>query len=352
VTSESMTRAVHDGIVIGVDTHRDTHTAVALDRLGAWLGERVIDTTPAGYRELVRWAGSLGPIRSFGVEGTGSWGAGLARHLRDAGHTVLEVDRPDRQARRRRGKTDTLDAGMAARQVLSGEVTTLPKGGDGTAETLRVLLVAKRGADKARTAAIGQLRALVTTAPEDLRQELRGLRFRTLVRCCAASRPGSGSDPRWATRHVLRILARRILALEAELADTVRALDRLTAAAAPALRATFGVGPDTAASLLATAGDEPDRIGSEAAFAALCGVSPVPASSGLTTRHRLNRGGDRQANRALHAVVLTRMATHAPTRAYVARRTAEGKGKREIMRCLKRYVARELHPLILAAVQG
>ena len=352
MTSDSMTRPAHDGIVIGVDTHRDTHTAVALGPLGGWLGSTVIPTTPTGYRDLVRWAETLGPVRCFGIEGTGMWGAGLARHLLGTGHAVLEVDRPDRSARRRLGKSDPIDAESAARQVLAGTATTLPKGGDGIAETLRVLLVTKRGAEKARTAAIGQLRSLVATAPADLRAELDGLRLAGLLERCAAFRPGAGSDPRWATRLALRTVARRILALEAELVDTVRELDRLTVVVAPALRGSTGVGPDTAATLIATMGDHPDRIDDEAAFAALCGAAPVPASSGVTTRHRLNRGGARQANRALHVVVLTRMAHDERTRAYVARRKAQGRTTREIMRCLKRYVARELYPLLIAVIRG
>jgi transposase len=332
--------------VIGVDTHRDTHTAVALDRLGGWLGEKVITTTPVGYRELVRWAEALGTVRCFGVEGTGSWGAGLARGLRDAGHTVLEVDRPARSARRRLGKSDPIDAELAARQALAGTATTLPKHADGIVEVLRVLLVTRRGADKARTAAIIQLRSVLVTAPADIREDLRGLGATALVERCAAFRPGTGSDPRWGARLALRTLARRILALDEELAATTAELDRLTLEVNPALRAVSGVGPVVAATLLVAVGDNPDRIGSEAAFAALCGASPVPASSGLTTRHRLNRGGDRQANCALYRIVLTRLSTHGPTRDHLARRTKDGKGKKEIIRCLKRYVARELFPVL------
>ena len=349
MTSDIMTQPAIDGIVIGVDTHRDTHTAVALGPLGGWLGSTVVPTTPAGYRDLVRWAEALGPVRAFGIEGSGSWGAGLARQVRAAGHAVLEVDRPDRSARRRRGKSDPIDAELAARQVLAGTVTTLPKRSDGIVESLRLLTLTKRSADKARTAALVQLRSVLVTAPADIREDLRDLGPVALVKRCAALRPGSGSDPRWATRQVLRTLARRILALDAELADAVAALDRLTLEANPVLRAVFGVGPDTAAALLVAVGDNPDRIGSEAAFAALCGVSPVPASSGLRTRHRLNRGGDRQANRALFRIVLTRLRYHAPTKAYLERRTREGKGKgkKEIIRCLKRYVARELHPILV-----
>jgi transposase len=349
---DSMTQPTRDGIVIGVDTHRDTHTAVALDGIGGRLGEHTVPTTPTGYRDLVRWAGSWGTVRSFGIEGTGMWGAGLARHLRDAGLDVLEVDRPDRQARRRLGKSDPIDAEMAARQVLAGTATTRPKTADGPAEVLRLLTLTKRSAEKARTAAIIQLRSVLVTAPAELREALRDLGTAELLRRCASLRPGTASDPRWATRRTLRTLARRILDLGAEVVDATREMDRITADRSPELRAVFGVGPDVAAALIVAAGDNPDRIGTEATFAALCGVSPVPASSGLRNRHWLNRGGDRQANCALYRIVLTRLATHGPTRAYVARRTTEGKGKKEIIRCLKRYVAREIHPILVGRHEG
>jgi transposase len=347
---DSMTQPDQSGIVIGVDTHRDTHTAVALDALGGRLGEVTVPTTRAGYADLMRWAEGLGAVRALGVEGTGSWGAGLARHLRAAGHTVIEVDRPDRRTRRRVGKSDPLDAEMAARAVQAGTATTRPKSADGCVEALRLLLLTKRSADKARTAALQQLRAVLVTAPAELREALGRPGTAALVRRCAALRVAQPSDPGSAARYTLRLLARRIRALEAELADTTAALERLTAQRAPALRAVFGVGPETAAALLVAAGDNPDRLRTEAAFAALCGASPVPASSGLRTRHRLNRGGDRQANCALHRIVLSRLVHDERSRRYLARRTAEGLGKREAMRCLKRYVAREVFPLLVPPV--
>jgi transposase len=339
-------------IVVGVDTHRDSHVAVALDALGGRLGECSVPTTRAGYAELERWATGLGLVRAFGVEGTGSYGAGLARHLRASGHAVREVDRPDRQARRRLGKSDPLDAEAAARAVLAGTATTRPKRADGSVEALRLLVLTKRSAEKARSAAMIQLRAVMVTAPAELREALAGLGPAALLERCTAFRPAAPVDPRSATRHALRALARRIRVLDEELAEVVSAMDRLTLERAPALRATFGVGPDSAAALLVAAGDDADRLRSEAAFAALCGASPIPASSGLRTRHRLDRGGDRQANRALYVIVLTRLAHHAPTRAYVERRTAEGRTKREIIRCLKRYVAREVFPLLAGPTPG
>lgn len=347
---DRMTQATKDGIVVGVDTHRDVHVAVALDRIGGRLGECSVPTTRAGYAQLERWAAGLGTVRAFGIEGTGSYGAGLARHLRAAGHEVREVDRPDRSTRRRLGKSDPLDAEAAARSVLAGTATTRPKAADGTVEALRLLVLTKRSADKARTAAMTQLRAVIVTAPAVLRETLDDLGPAALLERCASLRPGDPVDPTSATRHALRALARRIRAFDAELADVDALIDRLTLRRAPALRARFGVGPHVAAALLIATGDEPGRLRSEAAFAALCGASPVPASSGLRSRHRLNRGGDRQANCALYRIVLTRLAHHAPTRAYKARRIADGLSKREVIRCLKRYVAREMFPLLVAPV--
>jgi transposase len=347
---DSMPQSVAGDIVVGVDTHRDQHVAVAIDRLGARLGELAVSADRMGYRRLERWASSLGAVRAFGVEGTGSYGAGLVRHLRAAGRVVIEVDRPDRRLRRRLGKSDPLDAEAAARAVSAGTATTVPKSADGEVEAIRLLLVTKRSADKARTAAWTQLRTVLVTAPAELRERLAPLPRAELLRRCAALRGGPAAGPASATRHALSTLARRVRALERELATTVAALDRLTAQRAPELRARYGVGPEVAATLLVTAGDNPDRLRSEAAFAALCGVSPIPASSGLRTRHRLNRGGDRQANCALYRVVLTRLRYHAASRTYLARRLAEGRSKREIIRCLKRHVAREFYPLLTPPV--
>jgi transposase len=343
---DSMRQGAPTGVVVGVDTHRDIHVAVALDAIGGRLAETSVEATTAGYARLVRWAAGLGPVRAFGVEGTGSYGAGLSRHLRAMGHTVWEVDRPDRSTRRRLGKSDPIDAEAAARSILAGTATTRPKTADGVVEAIRLLLLTKRSARKARTAAMAQLRAVIVTAPAPLRGSLEGLDRGALLDRCAMMRPGVPVDPLTAARLALRTLARRVRALDAEVADTHAALGPLVARRAPRLLDAFGVGPDVAACLLVVAGDQPDRVATEAGFAALCGVSPIPASSGLRTRHRLNRGGDRQANAALHRVVLTRLRYHAPTRAYLARRTAEGRTRREIMRCLKRYLARELHPLL------
>ena len=332
----------------GVDTHLDTNMAAALDGIGGQLGVREFPTTPAGYRALLAWLRSFGTVVRVGVEGTGSYGAGLSRHLAAEGVSVIEVDRPNRQNRRRRGKSDPVDALSAARAALSGDASGQAKARDGAVEAIRVLRVARSSARHDRNEALNQMRSLVSTAPDELRQSLRDLSIRNLVDTAAALRPSTEVTVVSATKTSLRELARRALLLAEQIARLDTILKPLVAARAPALVASYGVGTDTAGALLVAAGDNPQRLVSEAAFAHLCGSSPIEASSGKVTRHRLNRGGDRQANHALWRIVITRMAAHADTIAYVERRTKEGKSKREIIRCLKRYVARELYPLLAA----
>jgi transposase len=333
-------------VTVGVDTHLDVHVAHAKDALGRHLATVSIPTTPAGYRDLLAWARGLGEVDAWGVEGTGCYGAALARFLVVHGQVVLEVNRPDRQARRRRGKSDPVDAEAAARAVQAGEVTAVPKTSSGYVEMLRSLRVARATAVKARTQAINALKALVVTAPADLREQLRGRSATMLVREAAGLRPGPLEDPTAAAKLALRTLARRHQALSAEITTLDTELDRLTAKAAPRLVALFGVGPDSAGALLVAAGDNPDRLRSDAAFSMLCGSSPIEASSGKTIRHRLNRGGDRQANAALYRIVVVRLRWHQPTKDYMARRLTEGKSKNEIIRCLKRYVAREVFAVL------
>ena len=331
-----------DRIVVGVDTHRDAHVAVALSRLGTYLGTISVPSTPVGYADLLHWAAALGPVVSFGIEGTGSFGAGLARWLTAHGHPVLEVDRPDRRARHRDGRSDPIDAETAARAVLSGRASGVPKSGDGTVEMVRALRVARRSAMKARTQAANQLLALVLTAPPELREALRGLAVPRLVEVASRFRPGPLIDPAGAMKRALRHLARRHAALSKEIVELDADLATLVAEAAPELLAINGVGVEVAGALLVAAGDNPERLRGEASFARLCGVAPLPASSGLTTRHRLNRGGDRSANNALWRIVIVRMGRDPLTQRYVTRRTEEGLSKGEIIRCLKRYVAREV----------
>jgi len=283
-------------------------------------------------------------VERVGVEGTGSWGVGLSRFLTGAGVVVVEVDRPNRQTRRRKGKSDPSDAISAARAALSGVASVTPKTRNGPIEQMRVLLVARRSARQQRIQNLNQLRHLVFCAPEPIRVRFKD-RYKTgLVSEAANMRPHKGSDQIvYTTNLVIRGLARRVKSLNTEIKTIDQTLKLLIEATAPSLLELHGVGVDTAASLLVTAGDNPDRIGSEGSWAHLCGTTPLPASSGKVTRHRLNRGGDRQANAALHRIVLTRMSSHSETRSYVARRRAEGLSTPEIMRCLKRYVARQTY---------
>ena len=333
-------------MVGGVDTHLDVHVAAAVDPVGGVLGVGSFPTTPAGYHELSSWLSSFGPVERVGVEGTGSYGAGLARHLSVSGIVVVEVDRPNRQARRRNGKSDELDAIEAARAALSGRASGAAKSATGNVEALRMLLVAKRSARSIRIKTIGQLRHLVITAPDDLRDRLGGLTTKALIRQAAALRRRPGSDPigAHAIKTAIVTLARRVQAINTEIAALDAHIDTLVRATAPALLEVYGVGSDTAAIFLTAAGDNPGRIRSEAAWAKICGVAPVPAGSGKTnSRHRLNQGGNRQANHALWRVVLTRLGQGEPrTVAYMQRRLAEGRTKPEIIRALKRYVAREI----------
>ena len=334
----------------GVDTHLDTHTVAALDQVGGLLGCATFPATSAGYAALLAWLRSHGPLGRVGVEGTGSYGAGLARFLSGAEITVIEVSRPNRADRRARGKSDPLDAESAARAVLAGTATAQPKTRAGIVEAIRALHTTRRGAVKARTAAINQFAGLLVSAPEPLRAQLQPLPAAQRLATAAAFRPGDLTDPTQATKRALQRLARRISNLDTEIADADADLADLTARAAPQLRAELGVGPDTAAQLLVTAGDNPDRLATAASFAAICGTSPVPASSGKTTRHRLNRGGDRQANRALHMILLTRLRQDPETRAYLQRSIDRGKTKRDAMRALKRYLTRRLHRVLCDTV--
>jgi transposase len=339
-------------VVGGVDTHQDTHTAAALDAAGMVLGTQQFPATAAGYAALLVWLTSLGCVVRVGIEGTSSYGAGLVTVLQTAGICVIEVDRPDRSTRRRHGKSDPIDAEAAARAVLAGRATGTAKTHDGVVECLRVLRIARTSARDQRADCIRRLKSLLITAPDGLRAQLRGLTDARLVATCAALRPDptDASNPTTATKIALRTLARRHTELTGELTDLDELIHPLVAQANPALLAVHGVGPEVAAQLLITAGDNPRRLHSEAAFAMLCGVAPLPASSGKTNRHRLNRGGDRQANNALWRIALCRMKTHAPTRDYVTRRTAEGLSKPEIIRCLKRYIARDIYRILVPEI--
>lgn len=342
-----------DDVIVGVDTHKNQHVAVILDGLGGKLAEIVVPAIDAGHQNMRAVAQShVGPdgrLVAFGIEGTGSYGAGLTAFLRRHGDTVHEVHRPPRKGdRRRAGKNDAIDAEHAARAVLTGVAHAVPKTLDGGVESLRLVKVARDGAVKARSAAMITLKAVLVTAPDQLRAELEPLSDTALIPACVALPPAHYlSDPAAAVRHVLRCLARRWIALDGEAKAHSFHLTALTRALAPALIETIGIGADTAAEMLITAGDNTDRVRSEAAFAKMCGACPIPAGSGQTNgRHRLYRGGNRQANAALYRAVIVRMRWHQPTIDYVTRRTSEGLSKREIIRCLKRYLAREIYHLL------
>lgn len=339
-------------VIGGIDTHADTHTLAAIDTNGRFLGSTTVAATAAGNRKALTWLRMHGEVEAVGVEGTGSYGAQLSRYLTSQEVDVVEVDRADRKRRRHLGKSDPVDAESAARAVLAKTATATPKTRTGAVESLRILKTGKRSAMKAMVAARASLAQLVITAPQEIRDQLRGHKGMTRVRMCAQLRPDRSRlhEPAQAAKRTLRSTARRILVLREEIDELDADIEALLKQIAPALLDHFGVGPDTAAQLLITAGDNPERIRSEASFAALCGTSPLPASSGRTDRHRLNRGGDRRANEALWRIILVRLGRDPRTHAYLTRRQTQGLSKKETIRCLKRYLIRELLPTIRAAL--
>jgi transposase len=328
----------------GIDTHLDVHVAAALDPIGGLLGVESFTANAAGYRKLLAWMSAFGPVARVGVEGTGAYGAGLSRYLHRNGVEVIEVDRANRQVRRQAGKSDPADAVEAARAAQSGRARGLPKTRDGSVEAIRALLVTRRSARAVRTKTLCQIRHLSFTGPDELRERLRGLSTVKLAQESAALRPRAAGDTvLYATKLSVQALGRRVLVLDEETKRIDDLLGDLVAKTAPSLLALHGVGVATAAALLVAAGDNPERLQSEAAWAHLCGVAPIEASSGKVTRYRLNRGGDRQANQALWRIVMVRLVHDPRTRRYLERRTKEGLSKREVIRVLKRYVAREVY---------
>ena len=327
----------------GVDTHSLVHVAAVVDHNGGLLGVEEFEVTRAGYDKLLGWLRDHGQVIRVGVEGTGSYGADLARHLASNGVEVVEVDRPDRVERSRSGKSDPVDAVAAARAALSGRASGKPRGRNGNVEAIRVLCVAKRSARNHRISVLCQIRHLGFCAPDELRVQLKGLNPRQLIAKTVGLRPGTTNDAVMSmTKLTLRELGRRVQHLEAEIDRLESEIERLVKVTAPQLLEVYGCGPHAAALLLVAAGDNPDRLRSEAAWAHLCGTAPIPASSGKITRYRLNRGGDRQANHALYRIAMVRMRHDHRTQAYVERRSAEGRTTGEIVRCLKRYIAREI----------
>lgn len=339
-------------VIIGVDTHKDFHHVAVISTLGESLADRQFPATGAGYTELMDWIAGHGEVLRAGLEGTGSYGAGLTKRLQAAGVTVVDVIAPDKQERRLRGKTDQIDAYSAARAVLSQRATTVPKTRDGEVEAIRVLHTAKRLAVKQRTETMNQLKSLLVSAPEELRGQLAGQTGKVLARACAGLRARKNDDLVTVhTKTAVKSLGNRYLALHAEADALEKDYAALIAGYAPELLEVFGVGPDVAATLLTVAGENVDRITDESAFAHLCGTAPIPASSGKTNRYRLNRGGNRQGNAALHRIIVTRLKYHEETRDYMAKCLARGKTKREAMRLLKRYLSRRIFPVLNAIQQ-
>lgn len=339
-------------LVAGVDTHKRTHHAAVLDaNTGRLLADHEFAATQAGYRKLLSWMGSHGTVIKAGLEGTGSYGAGLQRYLQAHEITVIEVSRPNRQDRRRQGKSDPIDAINAARAVLSESATTTPKARQGYVEAIRQIRATRRSAVKARRSALNQIHGLLGCAPERLRAKLSGYDRAALVLRCAQLRipkDAALDDPTINARRMLRRLAKRIQMLDEEIAEANEELDELLTRHAPNLLSINGVGTEAAGQILTTAGQNIDRLKSEASLARLCGVAPIPASSGNTTRHRLHRGGDRDANSAIHLIIINRLRWHDPTKRYLDRRTEQGKSKKEVIRCLKRAVVRELYRALQA----
>lgn len=335
----------HSVIIGGVDTHKELHVAAVVDAHDRVLGTASFPTTRHGYKTMLTWMRSFGELSRVGIECTGTYGAGLLRYLQRAGITILEVTTPDKTVRRKRGKDDAIDAENAAHAAYAGIRTVTPKTRDGMIESLRVLKVCRKTAVAARRVALQMIQTQVVSAPEELRDLLRNMTRMQLLRTLAAWRPDLNGyrDVTMAYRIALKSLARRYLELHDEIADLDVMIKAIVDELAPKLVSRIAVGYEMAAQLLITAGDNPDRLGSEASFAALCGVSPIPASSGKTQRHRLNRGCDRAANSALHIIAIGRLRLDADTQAYIARRVGEGHSKLEAIRCLKRYIARELY---------
>jgi transposase len=338
--------STHGSAVMGIDTHKHTHVAVILDGIGRQQGTLQVPATDAGARQLLAWSRGHGTPLTAGVEGTGSYGYQLTRALQAAGVTVLEVNRPDRANRRRKGKSDPVDAEAAARAVLAGQATAVPKNREGAVEALRALTMARNSAVKATTTASNQIKALLVGAEQDLRDQLRVQSLLQLATRASQLAPSSGLHA------ALASLGRRWLALHTEVLDLDRAIRDQIARTAPKLIRRPGIGIHSAAQLLITAGGNPERLRSDAAFAALCGASPVQASSGQRHRHRLSRGGDRQANNALWTIANNRMIHDARTREFSKRRRENGDSRNDTLRVLKRYIARETFGLILDALRA
>ncbi|RZG12155.1 IS110 family transposase [Pseudoalteromonas sp. CO342X] len=339
---------ISNNLTLGVDTHLDNHVAVLVNDIGQVVDTQEFTVNSTGYSQLYKWCKSFGTVNQAGLEGTGTYGAGLCKFLQEQKVTVFEVNRPNRAIRRLRGKSDPTDAESAARSVLAKESTAIPKSHDGIVEAMRFLVVARKSSVKSKTQAINQIRALLVTAPEHIRQQCYVPSSYRCITACKALEMNSVNVLEETLISMLQLLAERWMMLSQELKTIDKKLKALTNSAASTLLEQYGVGSYVAATLLVAAGDNPERLKKESSFAALCGVSPLDASSGKKQRHRLNRGGARDANNALWTVALIRMRNDFRTRKYVEKRSSEGKSNKEIQRCLKRYIARELYPIIVS----
>ncbi len=339
---------ISNNLTLGVDTHLDNHVAVLVNNIGQVIDTQEFTVNLKGYSQLYKWCKSFGAVNQAGLEGTGTYGAGLCKFLQEKQITVFEVNRPNRAVRRLRGKSDPTDAENAARSVLANESTAIPKSHDGVVEAMRFLVVARKSSVKSKTQAINQIRALLVTAPDYVRQKCYVPSSYQCVIACKALEATSGNLLEETLISMLHLLAKRWEMLSQELKIIDKQLKALTSSASSTLLKQYGVGSYVAATLLVAAGDNPERLKKESSFAALCGVSPLDASSGKKQRHRLNRGGARDANNALWTVALIRMRSDYRTKKYVEKRSSEGKSNKEIQRCLKRYIARELYPIILS----
>lgn len=338
-------------VFAGIDTHSQFHHLALIDGDGHHITDQAFPTTLAGYQNLQDVLAAHPGLAGIGIEGTSSYGAAITHLLHAAGHRIVEVNRPDRRQRRQHGKSDPADAVNAAQAVRTRRATTPPKLSTGNIEALRLTMLTRRSAVKAKTQAINEIRAIIATAPAPLADQLRHLTLHQLITTCTRFRPGHTLDPTLAaTKTALAELADRWTYLHTATVKADHTLKTITDTIAPELVALDSVGPLTAAQFLITAGSNPDRLHSEAAFAHLIGVAPIPASSGKTQRHRLHRGGDRHANHAAWRVMFNRSTRHPPTQAYIQRRQAQHLTRREILRCLKRHLVREIYPTLITAI--
>lgn len=343
-----MQKPMEGQIVVGVDTHKEVHVAAAVDWRGTLIDEQSFATTRQGYRQLEAWARSLGEVLRVGVECSGSYGSGPTGHLMKSGFQVLEAAFPDRAVGRKRGEDDSIGAEMAAEAAFTGARTATPKAGDGMVEALRMLQKTRKAAVAARRSALQTIRAIMISAPEELRDRLRGMTRMQLIRHLVATRPDATDfrTPTGSARVSLKGPARRCIGLDDEMGELDDMIEAVLRDVAPMLVELKCVGAQSAAQIMVAVGDNPGRLKSEASFAMLCGVAPVPVSSGMTYRHRLNRGGDRDANSAIHIIAIGRLRTDERTQAHIAKKLSEGHTKLEAIRCLKRYIAREIYYVV------